>query len=200
MSCEHSAFLGGGIESCRNRNKHSLQKVKKQQCYCSFPTLLWLYCLWDWITVKNWLFLVFLSLSPDYQGWFVADWLWRGFKVLPSAAAQAVPLRGERQEADGAGLQHEGELGGAAAPQPGAPAPRAGTASLAVIMEIHFESNTLTWFKVSFSLIFSRGILCSVGVEVHNFPGVLTFQAFCDLGGVAVWIPVILHRVQAYLV
>lgn len=67
-----------------------------------------------------------------------------------------------------------------------APAPRASTTSLAVITEIHLQSNTLTWFKGSFSLIFPRGILCSVSVEVHNFPGVLTFQAFCDPGGVAV--------------
>lgn len=67
--CSTVLFLGGGIEGCRNRNKHSLQKVKKQQFYCSFPKLLWLYCLWDSITVKKKrLFLVFLSLSPDYQG------------------------------------------------------------------------------------------------------------------------------------
>lgn len=113
--CSPVLFLGGGIEGCRNRNKHSLLKGKEQQCHCSFPKLLWLYCFWDSMTVKNWLFLVFVPLSPDYQGWFVADWLWGGSEVLPSAAAQAVPLRGERQEADGAGLQHEGELGHLAA-------------------------------------------------------------------------------------
>lgn len=51
--CSPVLFLGGGIEGCRNRNKHSLLKGKEQQCYCSFPKLLWLYCFWDSITVKK---------------------------------------------------------------------------------------------------------------------------------------------------